>query len=303
MTGDRPQVSVVIPAHQRERYVAEAARSAVAQDGVRVEVLVVDDGSTDGTAAAAQAVPGVRVVRQSNSGVAAARNAGCRATTGEVLCFLDADDRLRPGGLARGLARLGGGDFCFGRSQLVDADGGPLPTQVHPPVPAQALYRELLRDTWVVPAGAMLVRRNALEAIGGFPEDMREGGEDLEVYLELARRCRGTDHTDLVCDYRLHPGNMSKGYRSLLEQNVRVLQRHAPHTAADPELERARRAGIAQFERVYGTKAALADAAGALRQRQGVGRAGARAVTAVLRHPVYAGRLVTTAVRRGRSIR
>lgn len=296
MTG--PQVAVVVTAHDQERYVAEAARSAVGQAGVEVEVVVVDDGSTDGTAQVAGAVTGVTVVVRENGGVAAARNTGADATTSPVLCFLDGDDRLRPGGLARGLAHLDGAAFAFGRSQLVDADGRPIATSVRPPVAPARLYEELLREPWVVPQGCLLVRRDALEQVGRFDAELTRGGEDLDLYLRLARALPGVDHDDLVCDYRLHPANMTKGYRALLAANVHVLAAQAPWTADDPVLEHARREGLAHLQRVYGTKAALAEAVEALRSRDGVVRAAGRAAAALAAHPAYSARLVSTSLRR-----
>lgn len=293
-----PQVAVVVTAHDQERYVAEAARSAVGQDGVEVEVVVVDDGSTDGTARAARAVAGASVVVRENGGVAAARNTGADATTAPVLCFLDGDDRLRPGALVRGLAHLAGSAFAFGRSQLVDADGRALPTAVRPPVAPTRLYEELLREPWVVPQGCLLVRRDALDRVGRFDAGLTGGGEDLDLYLRLARVLPGVDHDDLVCDYRLHPANMTKGYRALLAANAQVLAAQATWTAGDPALERARRQGLAHLHRVYGTKAALAEAVGALRTGDGVVRAAGRAVAAVAAHPAYSARLVSTSLRR-----
>ena len=99
--------SVVIPLYNKSDYVEEALRSAMEQDYPALEIIVVDDGSTDdGPAKVLQLdLPGVRLIRQPNGGVAAARNAGIEAAQGDYVCFLDADDCYRPGFLAA-LARL-----------------------------------------------------------------------------------------------------------------------------------------------------------------------------------------------------
>src|SRR5690606_139621 len=105
-------VAVVIPAYNAEAYIETTLASVLAQDGVELEVVVVDDGSTDRSVEIAAALAGrdtrLRVVRQSNAGVAAARNAGAAAVSAEAryLHFLDADDVLVPGALHRLKGRL-----------------------------------------------------------------------------------------------------------------------------------------------------------------------------------------------------
>ena len=95
------RISVVIPAYNVEAYVEGAIRSVIAQDAPAHEIVVVDDGSTDRTAAVASACEEVTLVRQPNRGLAAARNAGAGRATGDAIFFLDADDELLPGALAR----------------------------------------------------------------------------------------------------------------------------------------------------------------------------------------------------------
>jgi glycosyltransferase involved in cell wall biosynthesis len=89
-------VSVVVPVYNGERFLAECLDSLVAQDYPAVEIVVVDDGSTDGSAAIAERYDGVRVLRRAHVGLAATRNAGVRATTGSLIGFCDADDWWKP---------------------------------------------------------------------------------------------------------------------------------------------------------------------------------------------------------------
>jgi glycosyltransferase involved in cell wall biosynthesis len=297
-----PLVTVVVTAYNQERVVADSVRSALGQTHPRTEVVVVDDGSTDGTADVVAALGADRLVRQPNGGVCAARNAGAEHAQGELLCFLDGDDVLRPDAVSTGLQHLrdAGADFAIGRSQLVGADGRPLPTTVLPAVPQHDLYRRMLAQCWVVPPGVVLIRRSALDAVGPWDTTLTAGGDDLDVFLRLARTQRGVDHTDVVCDYRLHASNRSATYAPVLADNMRVLEAQKPHTAGDPGLERARRQGVRHYQRVFGTKAALAEAHTALRQRRGVLRAGATAAAAAARHPVLVSQLLCSqVVRRG----
>jgi glycosyltransferase involved in cell wall biosynthesis len=102
----RPLVSVLVPVYQGERYLAEALDSVFAQDYEPLEVIVLDDGSTDGSADIARSYDGVRYLRQENSGIAAARNAAIGAARGEIVAFLDADDVWLPGSLEKRIEHL-----------------------------------------------------------------------------------------------------------------------------------------------------------------------------------------------------
>ena len=91
-----PLVSVVVPVYNVAAFLREALHSLVAQDYEPFEVVVIDDGSTDGSGAIARSYPGVRYLRQENQGPAAARNAGIAAARGEIVAFADADDVQLP---------------------------------------------------------------------------------------------------------------------------------------------------------------------------------------------------------------
>src|SRR5690348_130160 len=99
-------VSVVITTYNHARFLGEAIESVLAQTVPPFEVIVVDDGSTDDPAAVVRRYPQLRLIRQRNQGLAAARNTGWRASGGSYLVFLDADDRLLPNALAANLRRL-----------------------------------------------------------------------------------------------------------------------------------------------------------------------------------------------------
>jgi len=104
--ADPRPVSTVITTYNHARFLAEAIESALGQTVVPAEVIVFDDGSTDDPDAVVRRYPGVRLIRQSNHGLAAARNTGWRAACGHYVVFLDADDRLMPEALAVNLQRF-----------------------------------------------------------------------------------------------------------------------------------------------------------------------------------------------------
>jgi glycosyltransferase involved in cell wall biosynthesis len=192
-------VSIVTPAHDVAAFVADAVRSVRAQSHPGLELILVDDGSRDGTARqaehAAEGDPRIRILRQGNAGVSAARNAGIAAAKGEALLFLDADDWLATDGLARLVAALAAAPHA------VAAYGpwAPMPESTRPgdapsrvktgPFPTGDILRRLLRRNLLVNGGHALIRRAAFEAAGGFHPGIRYG-EDWECWIRLALRGR-----------------------------------------------------------------------------------------------------------------
>src|SRR5215203_2741551 len=142
-----PLVSVVIPCHNQARFLADGVESVLAQRYRPVEIIVVNDGSTDDTAEVAARYPEVRHIVQDNRGLAEARNRGLLHSRGALLVFLDADDRLLPHALGRGAALLAADPalgFVAGQSRFIASDGSPLPTG-QPARPPGDGYLSLLR--------------------------------------------------------------------------------------------------------------------------------------------------------------
>lgn len=173
-----PTVSVIIPAYNAAQSVARAIDSALAQSLSPAEIIVVDDGSKDDTAAVAASFPDpVRVLRKPNGGPASARNLGARCASGKWLAMLDADDAWAPRRLERQL-RL---------------DTGPDIGIVHGPAtaslsntPAEIRFGDLWEQNWIVNS-SVLIRRRAFESLGGFNEDPRLiSVEDYHLWLRLS---------------------------------------------------------------------------------------------------------------------
>lgn len=222
-------VSTIIPTYNRRDLVQRAIESVLAQDVGVEEVIVVDDGSTDGTAEALRARYGERItcLRQANAGVSAARNAGMAAARGQFLALLDSDDLWTPDKTRRQLA-LFEADPSLGMVlcdvDRVNADGAYYDTFHRREVIAQDgwAFAPLLRNPSLVPASAML-RREVFETVGGFDTTLRTA-EDIDFHLRVARRWRiGVVEASLVKAMRGHDGLSAES--STYDDYVRVVER------------------------------------------------------------------------------
>ncbi len=178
-------ISVIIPAYNREAILGETLESLLRQTLPAREIIVVDDGSTDRTAAVAESCGApVRVVRQSNAGPAAARNRGFRESAGEYIHFFDSDDIAVPNKHEVQVRTLeeSGADIAFGpwiKGIFGAATFCPV-NQVYQQhgLPRGDLVQALL-SSWSVVPHACLFRRGIVERCGGFPEDLRVGEDQL----------------------------------------------------------------------------------------------------------------------------
>jgi glycosyltransferase involved in cell wall biosynthesis len=246
----RPLVSVAIPCFNQARFLNDAIASVRRQRYTPVEVVVIDDGSTDESAQIAAAA-GVRLARQGNAGLSAARNAGLEMARGEFIVFLDADDELLPDAVGSGVELLQRRPSvsCVARlCQIMDVERRPLPL-THTTIGTPELYRVWLRRNFVWTPGAALFRTDAISAIGGFPVDLAPAA-DYAVYLALARNAAVVFDAREVVRYRQHDGNMSRDPVLMLNATLGVLRRERRHVA--PEYCEDYRAGVKVWREYYG---------------------------------------------------
>jgi len=201
---DGLKVSVILPVYNGEAYIAEAVRSICAQDAPVHEIVVVDDGSTDGTAKVVSGLDSrIRLLRQPNRGAAAARNSGLAVAVGEVIAFLDADDLWTPHRLSLQLGKLRADPALMlvrGHTQRIrkcDAPSGEAGWEaVGGPWPALSL-------------GATVVRRQVFDSVGGFDESLALN-EDVDWFMRAQQAgIPGLVHDDLVQYYRRHAHNIT----------------------------------------------------------------------------------------------
>ena len=234
---DRPLISVMIGVYNAEPYLAEAIDSVFAQDYRPLELIVVDDGSTDGSARVAKGY-GDRLVfaYQENGGNGAARNHALRLASGEFYAFLDADDRFTPGKLERQWSVLESDpqvDVVFGHVQefvspeLREAQRA----SVRPPAPAPM--------PWTAP-NLMLVRREAFARVGPFSEELKVG-VTVDWYARATEAgLRSVMLPEVVLERRLHLTNNGLRERDSRLQYAQVLKaaldrRRALAETAPPE--------------------------------------------------------------------
>lgn len=247
--GFRPLVSVVIVCRNQADLLAEAARSAVARS-VRVEVIVVDDGSTDRTAPVTRGLDTAMLVRQVNRGLPAARNRGLQSASGEFVIFLDVCDRLLPGGIdaaARALVTNPGCAMAYGRCIIRDADGRTHPMPEMPTVRA-GHHAALLRTNLIGPPAVAIFRRAAVLAAGGFVEAANDAAE-YDLYLRLSRGAPIHDHGFIVAVCPDRPASNGDAAR-MLRDTLAVMDRNVPEL--ESELHAAWREGCAGWQELYG---------------------------------------------------
>jgi glycosyltransferase involved in cell wall biosynthesis len=217
----RPLISVMIGVYDGARHLAEAIDSVLAQTHRPLELIVVDDGSTDGSAEVAQSYGGALIyAHQENAGNGAARNHAVRLAAGEFFAFLDADDRFMPQKLERQLAVLEADtswDVVFGyvrefvSPELTDEQRA----SIRPPAPQPA--------PWTAP-NLMLIRRASFERVGPFSETVRVGVTVDWYARALEAELRSVMLPEVVLERRLHLNNNGLRERESRSQYLHVLK-------------------------------------------------------------------------------
>lgn len=227
-------VSVLVPTFNRARYLAEAVNSALNQTYQDVEVMIVDDGSTDDTRQVVEGLQDerVRYVYQENRGVSAALNTAWRTARGEYLAMLGSDDVWLPDLLEdlvpslEGDPRLG---LAYARAQGMDPQRKPLSQVlgVAPKFPGEPLKSLLYGDC--VCAIAAVFRRASLQVVGGFNEALA-GNEDWDMWIRLAERHGIEFHDKVMARYRMHSqsltGGRSSTYIRIIQERVRLIENY-----------------------------------------------------------------------------
>jgi glycosyltransferase involved in cell wall biosynthesis len=240
-----PLISVMIGVYNADRYLAEAIESVLAQNYRPLELIVVDDGSDDGSGGIARRYGDALIyAHQENAGNGSARNHAVRLASGELYAFLDADDRFVPGKLERQFAALDADptlDMVFGHVQefvspeLTDAQRA----TVRPPA-AQPL-------PWPAP-NLMLIRRESFARVGPFSEDVKVG-VTVDWYARAAEAgLKSMMLREVVLERRLHLTNNGLRERDSRQQYLHVLKAALDRRRAQATPDPPDAAGVAEAD-------------------------------------------------------
>ena len=261
MRSARPTVSVIVPVYNCAAYLGEAVASVLDQSWRDLELIVIDDGSTDDFPGAVQAYesdPRLVVVRQPHGGISAARNTGLRRVRGEMVGFLDADD-LWPSRdqLAEQVAFLEAHPeigLVFGDARPFDARGvrgrpylessGYYSPPIDRPITFPLSMKLFCTSGFFLPTGTILLRRACLDQGGLFDESLRMF-EDVDLWLRISHQCQVAFFPKVMLDRREHHGNTGERRFLFVDDFVRFLEKH---NAAEHGLSIERYAALAYVE-------------------------------------------------------
>lgn len=212
------KISVVIPAYNAASFLPRCLRSVFAQTLKPEEVIVVDDGSADNTAALAASL-GAKVISRPNGGLSAARNTGIQAASSEWIALLDADDMWAPDKLERQAGRIHNETVLVYTGIRIFDDNG-----VRSELTAMDVMsaRKMLRYRNPITPSSVLVRRDAVLQDGGFREDIR-ACEDWEMWVRLQRLGQFEAVPDLLTDYYVYPNSLSANPGRMLDALDRII--------------------------------------------------------------------------------
>ncbi|MGH8213159.1 MAG: glycosyltransferase family 2 protein [Rhodanobacteraceae bacterium] len=231
-------VSAIVPVYNGERYLSEALDSALAQTYQNIEIIVVDDGSTDSSARIAENYAAthpqrVRLIRQANGGTGSARNAAMAEARGDYIAMLDQDDLWAPRHLEEAVAVLENEpSIGLVHANIQVLDGVLHPTSPPPWRQADDVFVRLLLRRAHIPCLTVVFRRSLVERVGGFdPAFFKLGNDDRDMWLRISR-VAGVRHLEsLHGAWRRHGGNQSRDKKKLQAGQFLLVDRHAvgPH--------------------------------------------------------------------------
>lgn len=241
----QPLVSIVIPAYNAERWIELTLDSARQQTHGNIEILVIDDGSTDRTPelveAAAARDPRVSLYRQANAGVGAARNHGIRRAKGRYIAPLDADDLWKPEKIERQVARFAEGEakgenlgLVYSWSRSIDEAGNSMRSGLRRRVIEGEVFDHLLGEHFVGNGSSPLFLASALGEVGAYNECMLPGCADWDQSVRVANRYRFGVVQSFDIGYRQVGNSMSKSFDRMITSHEEML---ASAVSCRPEIE------------------------------------------------------------------
>jgi glycosyltransferase involved in cell wall biosynthesis len=252
--AEASRVSAIIPTYNYARYVAAAVESVLAQNFKDLEIVVVDDGSTDDTIDTLRPfAERIRYIPQAHRGLAAARNAGIRSSRGQYLAFLDSDDLWLPDKVSMQVGRLdveAAVGLVYTEATLFNDKS---PTEISHSFwsehPSGKILPSLLRHN-VVPSPTPMVRRELFDQVGPFDERLN-ACEDWDMWIRIAQVSEFAYVDRVLAKYRVHSANMSLDQERMMTGRFRVLEKAFSASGVSPEARRLRRSIFGRWHADY----------------------------------------------------
>ncbi|MEX2511423.1 MAG: glycosyltransferase [Cyclobacteriaceae bacterium] len=244
-----PLVSIIIPCYNHGRYLSEAIESGLNQTYPNIEIIIVDDGSTDDSQEVAQRYSDVKYFYQKNQGLSSARNTGIKHCKGAFLVFLDADDLLYEDAIACNIGHLLKEPelaFVSGAHQVSTIDN--IKVKVVREFVISDHFLTLLKRNYIGMHATVMFRRHVFDEI--LFDTSLKACEDYDVYLKIARRHPIAHHGKILTVYRMHRENMSNDIPMMLSTVLKVLDRQKANLSSEEEIL-ALEEGTENFKKYY----------------------------------------------------
>jgi glycosyltransferase involved in cell wall biosynthesis len=228
-----PTVSVLMAVYNGQRYLRDAVNSVIAQTFKDFEFIIIDDGSTDRSpellASYAKAEPRIRLITRPNKGLTKSLNEGLHLARGEFIARMDADDISLPERFERQVMYLRDHPevaLVGSRVEFIDPDGFPINLKPGMTLTHEEIDSALLRKGWPLVHPAVMMRRDAVLAVGGYGEQYLTN-QDHDLFLRLAERYRLANLSDVLLQYRQHFESISLAKSKLQGDMVEAILREA----------------------------------------------------------------------------
>jgi glycosyltransferase involved in cell wall biosynthesis len=242
-------VSIIIPCYNHGKYLSDAIESCLNQTYQAIEIIVVDDGSSDNTKEVAGRYGEVNYIYQDNQGLSAARNTGIRFSKGEYLGFLDADDMLFEDAIAYNISHMLNEPelaFVSGAHQLSTISNEKI--KIIREVVKSDHYLTLLERNYIGMHATVMFRRHVFKEFLFDPT--LKACEDYDLYLKVAQKYPVKHHEKVLTSYRTHENNMSNNIPLMLTTVLQVLERHKATLSSNKEVV-ALEKGQKNFKKYY----------------------------------------------------
>ncbi|WP_144776638.1 glycosyltransferase family 2 protein [Marinobacter maritimus] len=244
-------VSVIIPVYNREHLVSQAIESVLAQTYKPVEIILINDGSTDGSLSVLRRFEAlfpqqVRVIDQPNQGQILARNNGIQAARGEYIAFLDSDDLWLENKLERQIPLFEPGvGLVYSGTEVIDEEGHTIRVESADVTITGNIYPQLLIKNRMT-GGTVVVSAEALKHVGAFSTDFK-AAENWDLWLRISKVYSARAVRDPLLRYRVHDGNMSGDAQLMINAKLQIIEKYCDLRSSDSVVARCSRLAYADY--------------------------------------------------------